>query len=255
MAAWRSIGPDLRVRSLGDPPALPPDLSRQVDGIWDQALRQSDGILYDGRIFSVERWGDGVLEGRFTPYRRFVAQRREPDLANLLNLRPLAVSGLITVDGNLVLGQRSAVVGSDRGLWELVPSGSVERGCLQADGGVDYVGQLLLEVEEELNVPRDRVVDPMPFGLWTNGQTRVTEVAIAAHFTCPEAELRACFNRRANREYDDLVVIAPGDIALFVRRNAGRVDLASLALLAGRGFLAAGEAGDRPATALAGGAP
>jgi hypothetical protein len=72
---------------------LPTDVAETVDALWAEELARRPHA-FDGPVFSVTRRDGMVIAGQWTTYRRFMARRRQPGLAEALGVRPLAVTGL-----------------------------------------------------------------------------------------------------------------------------------------------------------------
>src|SRR6185436_11596806 len=94
---------------------------------------------------------------RVSDYRSFLAQLREPSLYPALQVRTLAVSALVAVGTKVALGKRALHVTQDPGKWELVPSGGITPDALRVGGERAAHEQVLLELEEELGLPRSAV--------------------------------------------------------------------------------------------------
>ena len=81
--------------------ALAPDDPRQaaVDELWRSALDEPEGVLFNDSMLNFDevRTAPGRVDiwGRFTEYKYYMAQHRQPSLD--LGIQPLAVSGLVTV--------------------------------------------------------------------------------------------------------------------------------------------------------------
>lgn len=231
----RLLERELQVTVDDDGPPLDSGLEERIEALWDAAQADCGGTMFNGSILTVFEEREDTLKGRFVPYSHVVAQRRDPDLFEVLGLRPLAVSGILAVDEGYVFGLRGADVVIDRGLWELAPSGAVDAGCLSPDGTADIFGQLRREAEEELNVPGASLRGLNAFVLLHNTATHVTEIGIAGRIACNESALRRAFEGRTNREYDSLRIVPEGEADDFVHCTPGTgIDPTSRALVAAR---------------------
>ena len=87
------------VRATRDMEALPPDLDRHVETLWQSAARRvaagGAGRLFNGRVFSAEVIARTEILGHFTEYRRLVAQMEEHALFADLRIRSLSVCGVL----------------------------------------------------------------------------------------------------------------------------------------------------------------
>lgn len=237
MIARKPLAASVQVVAGSDPPPLPAALAARVAALWEAAQNDCGGIMFDGRILALSECTPARLAGRYVPYSWFVAQKRDPTLVPLLDINPLAVSGILTLGDSLVFGLRGRDVVADRGLWELAPSGSVDIQALRPDGSVDVAGLLLREAVEELNVDPAWLRDIRPVALLKNQHSRVSELCFAARLEGTAERLHRVFAGRGNREYDELRLVPIGDIAAFAAEPDRRIDPGSLALLAAAGHL------------------
>ncbi|MBF0477135.1 MAG: hypothetical protein HQK59_15195, partial [Deltaproteobacteria bacterium] len=149
-----------------------------------------------------------LVKAYFAPYRFFWAQRRGLVLDH--HLCPLSVSGVIILNVGaepaVVLGRRSNVVEQYSGVWEFIPSGSIDRRALKESGDVDYSGQLLLELEEEIGIKANRIKAVKPLGLIHDLVDDVVDVCLALELDSGWNELRSAMS--LSPEYDE-VLLAP----------------------------------------------
>lgn len=136
------------------------ELDRQVASIWASETVRRPGEVFDGLICSVAEATPASIEVFETRYRYFLAQRRDPELRSLLDIRPLAVSGVLICQDGLVLGRRSGTVEQDRGLWELVPAGVLDPSRRNPVGRPDPVAQLMDELHEEIGLSAHHILLP-----------------------------------------------------------------------------------------------
>lgn len=134
--------------------AMAPAQRARIEVLWHQA-QATNPHLYDGQLLctctlTVEG-GTATVEGRFVPFKHYVAQLADPNLS--LDVTPVGVSGVTIVrapDGTWVLlGRRSPACTDYPGYLELAPSGGLDERSAQIDGTIDYVGALLRELSEE----------------------------------------------------------------------------------------------------------
>lgn len=134
-------------------PHLPDRYEEVVNQIWDENLQKSGNTLFDGQIFSVSKITPDYIEGFGLPYRYFFAQKVMPDLSKTIKIQPLAVTGILQIENSWVAGRRSNItVTQDAGLWEFVPSGSVDMNQLFEIDNKTLTQQILEEAREELGV-------------------------------------------------------------------------------------------------------
>src|SRR6185295_13703559 len=137
---------------LGDDQAdLAPGVDVEVETLW-QAERQRRDV-FNGRILSAVEITPNRLLGRVVEYRRFVAQQANPALFDVLRVRPVGVSGVLHCADGLVFGRRAAGLTQGAGLWELVPSGSLDVPPGARQGAqIDYRAQILAELSQEIGI-------------------------------------------------------------------------------------------------------
>jgi hypothetical protein len=159
---------EIEVRIAGEPLAAPPELQRRVDELWELEHRERPGLT-DGSILSVERVDGNVVIARMCPYRLFVARERDRSLRDVLGIRAIGLSGILSLARPsrdvVVVGRRAPDVTEYPGAWELVPSGGIGPRAVGPGGAVDVLGVLLDELEEEVGVPRAAVGAVVPIGL------------------------------------------------------------------------------------------
>ena len=88
---------------LVPPQRLSGDVQGAVDALWAAAIGEQPG-LFDGPILTVVDLSPGRLLLAPASYRLVIATRRDPGLAQVLKLRPLAVSGILASAEGLVFG-------------------------------------------------------------------------------------------------------------------------------------------------------
>src|SRR5258708_7817762 len=110
MQGWlvHRIAPEVRARLVSQLPLLAPALETEIDALWAAAQTPRGGMLLKGGVFSVDAITPSLLSGHLTEFRRIVAQMEQPDLHDVLRVRPLAVCGVVCCRGGVVLGRRPA---------------------------------------------------------------------------------------------------------------------------------------------------
>lgn len=225
------------VRLIEEPPPPPPApaVIETVEGLWRHAAK--NGLcLTDGRMFNLVRRSGADLAGYLVPFSWYWAQRHEPTLYDALGITGLGVSGLVRSPDGLVFALRGAAVAADAGLWELAPSGGVDDVCRDSDGVLSPLFALLTELEEELNVPRDRASKARPFVLVDDRAAHVCDIGFDIDVDCSAAELATCFAARHTAEYEDMVIVPPADLDAFLEAHDGKVLPTSVALLRAAGL-------------------
>lgn len=149
---------------------------------------------------------DGIT-ARIVEYRHFIAQRAQPALFAALQIRPLAVSGVLECPQGLVIGRRAATLTQDAGLWELVPSGGLDPNTAVAGNKADCTAQILIELREETGLEADQVFGLSPFCLIEDDDSHVIDIGIAMATTLDAAQLAQIHRAGASSEYAELGVV------------------------------------------------
>jgi hypothetical protein len=146
---------------LPEPPvALDRSVENEVEEIWRSEKAKRGAKLFNGTLFSVEKASESTISGRFVEYRRFVAQVRQPELFSELQVRPLAVTGLLQNAEGIFFGHRNSGMAQQPDCWELIPAGGIDAGTLTGSGEVDPAEQILHELREEVGLDRQMVARP-----------------------------------------------------------------------------------------------
>lgn len=216
------ITPDVTARVTHVMPALSPDLDAKVEALWQAAIHRVEqggaGRLFNGQVFSADTITPHAITGHMTEFRRIVAQMDDPALGPVLNLRPLAVCGVVQCAGGIVIGRRPGAAVYQPGLWQLPPAGSVDHHALGADGSIDLVGQILTELTEELGLAPDQVSNPRPLCAVEHPGSRVTDLGISLTSALSAEAVRAAHRSRANTEYDPLLVVGLDALPAFIEQ-------------------------------------
>jgi hypothetical protein len=184
-----------------------PAVARQVDQIWS-----AEEGRHDGSVLSVSRISGDIVRVQQVDYRFVLAQIRTPDLASVLQISPLAVSGMTWIGPELVFGLRGQQLTQYPGHWELAPSGGVDAACIDPSGEVDYLRQLRTEFEEELGID-SMVIDGMKcIGLLHDAVSRLVEIGVEVHCTDSAASQLAA----STPEYSELERVNPVDLSTWL---------------------------------------
>lgn len=186
-----------------------------ITRIWNAEKAKRGDKLFNGQIFSVDKWAGGAAIGFLTEYKWFVAQRRQPALYEQLKVRPLAVSGFVICEGSVLLGRRSSDVEQIPGAWELAPSGIVDGNAIRADGHVDLESCFLCELHEEIGLTPEDLEGPLsPFLVIEDTESKAIDIVVRAHVRLDSARVREAFSKRKTREYVDLAIMPASNIHL-----------------------------------------
>jgi hypothetical protein len=205
-----------------------PEVDREVARIWNGAATNSDRSLHDGTILCVSELRDPV-EVAPVAYRYFFAQTVAPRLFSH-PLTALAVSGIVTCEGKLVLGRRSESVVQDAGMLELMPSGSVDADRVSPDGEVDVAAQFRQELYEELGIPAEQASEACVLGLIEDRDKHVVDVVIGARLICTFAALVHAHSRLQRPEYTSLLAVTPDELQQMIDSGRDRISAVSIAI-------------------------
>ena len=200
------------------------DIEAAVDAIWAaEKMKRGDG-LFNGTLFGVVEYDRRRVVGRWFEYKYYVAYREDAGLFGEVFLVPLGVSGVILGEDYLVFGRRSEKVMGYPGVWELAPSGAVDRSCVSENGKrVDYARLLLKELEEETGLTGEDIdeIEVIGFGRDVKGVSH--EVCAVMRTGLSFDEMKARMRDVVNDEYDRFEVVRVKDAADFILSNERRV--------------------------------
>lgn len=218
-------------------PADPPDpeLEARIDELWSAALAESGGRLFNGTILSFEELRNDpplpAIFGRFTEFKRFIAQRADPALG--LAVRPVGVSGLAIVEEGgrsfALLAERSPTVSHYPGFLELVPSGSVDDAFVASEGRIDFVRLILQELKEETCWSGDLRCPPRTLGAVFDPFGGTYDVCCRLDLAAERAELLSAM--RESDEYTDARFVPLDELSEWITLHAARCLPASIAII------------------------
>lgn len=180
---------------------------RRVEDIWRLEQERRGGALFNGRVFSVDRWQDGRIEGNFVDYMWLLAQWRDPRLFLELEVTSLSVSGLLTGPSGIAFGRRGRQTSQNPGCWELIPSGGIDEGCIDAAGVPQADRQILSELDEELGLTPQEVEAPRAFLLIEDGEAHVVDIGYELTTALDGKAIEQRFAALAEPEYEALEIV------------------------------------------------
>lgn len=149
------ITKDFRIFVVDDSPwSVSDKLEQQVNHIWKSEGEKRD--LKEQNTLTIVAMEKNLLFARFIPYKYVLAMHTDPSIKKELNLTTVGVTGLTECDGHLLIGKRSDQVTQYKNCYETAPSGGIEEYHFK-EGKVDYLSQVLDELEEETEIPREEV--------------------------------------------------------------------------------------------------
>jgi hypothetical protein len=229
------LSPDAVVIVLEQQCETPASLEAEVDRLWGiEQLRRSEPLSNGGILSAVSVSPDRIL-GKIARYKHYIAQRARPELYDVLQIRPVAVSGVLECMDGLVFGRRAQDVTQQPGFWELVPSGGIDVSDVTSTQEIDYRAQVLKELREEIGVGEGGVSKLTPFCLVEDRASHVIDIGIAMLCPLPLAALQRT-HREASGEYQEICAIPVDGIDSFIGSAAPGLVPASIVLA--RQFLA-----------------
>ena len=215
-------------------PTLSSDLANEVEVLWQAEQKHRGKAIFNGRIMSALMVDSLGIHGCVTEYRYLIAQRARPELFPVLQVRPVAVSGLFKCADGIVFGRRSGMTTQDAGLWELVPSGGIdtrEDKVKQLQEKVDYLAQILTELHEETGIGSDAVLNVRPFCLVDDTDSHVLDIGIAMISSLSANEVLRMHGEATAKEYDELRVIPLSEVEAFIQGEASQLVGVSMMLI------------------------
>lgn len=215
MPGWtvHPTDPDVRIRVVRPMPALPSALEREIDRLWQVAQARTGGGLFNGRVFSADVITPRLICGHWTEFRRIVAQMNWHELFAVLGIRSLAVGGVIHGPDGVVFGRRPGRAVYQAGEWQLPPAGSVDQTAARPEGVVDFVGQVLTELREEVGLPAEAIRRIRPLCIVEHAEdgvgSHVLDFGIGLETGLSAAEIRAAHARDGNAEYAPPLTVVP----------------------------------------------
>jgi HAD superfamily hydrolase (TIGR01509 family) len=211
----------------------PWSLSEKIDQLWNQELKKRPH-LHNDSLFAYLEHDETRALGKFVEYKSYLAQRLAPELKKELKITPLAVSGLLIINNMIIFGQRSKTVTAYPGFLELVPSGGISQKFLKQDGTIDFPGQLLAELEEELGFTTDQA-SLSTFGVVYDENDDCYDIGVEIKLEMNLQELMSSFEK--NQEYENLIPISLSQLKNFMLEQKEKLVPTSTALLKARGLI------------------
>lgn len=184
------------------------ELMSIVDSIWNAEFKKRKGKLFNGKIFSIDRIEKNEIQGHISEYKFFLAQQNNPELFSELNMRPLAVSGILECSDGFVFGKRSPHLTQESNQWELVPSGGID--CHHCTDGqaIDYMAQLFIELKEETGLDQKGIYEYKFVSLIEDASVHVVNIGVHLKSHVDSARLLDIFVQGGNAEYTDIKIVS-----------------------------------------------
>jgi hypothetical protein len=191
-------------------------IKTQVDSIWKNEQIMRGKHLFNGKIFSIMQIEPNKLTGYFVEYKWFIAQQRAPELFDELQVRPLAVSGLLECENSLIFGLRASSMTQAANQWELVPSGGIDSSLLDPDHTIQYRIQILTELHEEVGIASSYVTDLTPYVIIEDLENHVVDIGIRIKTSLTFAQVKNAFDSLNNKEYQQILAIPKPELDMFI---------------------------------------
>lgn len=198
----------------------------RIEEIWKMELVRTKGKLFNGELLSADNFDGKQLSGHFVEYKHYIAQLRDPSLANELRVKPICVCGYTVAGDYILVGKRADHVTDFQNFFELVPAGGVDPSSISKDC-IDIIKQLKMELKEETGFDSSMVRSIVPTYLIVCSKTRSYEI-------CSKIELDpAAIDLVAERdeEYTELLWIPKSSMPEFVEKHRSRIIPLSLHIL------------------------
>lgn len=205
-----------------------------IEEIWQRTLIEKGGKLFNGTLpnfVSVNQERERVeILGHFIEYKQFLAQRKRPDLK--LGIKPIGVSGIIVLkdrgDDYVVFAKRSNNITEYPGFLELVPSGSIDKECVDANGVVNYQCKLLSEFIEETGLSKEYVKEISGFAFVLDMVHNVYDICCEILL---EMKKELITQKFSSKEYSAPVFVALNNLDSFIEANVKSIVPTSMALI------------------------
>ena len=181
-----------------------PEYRSIVNQIWREALLNSNQNLFDGPIYTVRSITSDKLQVEKSSYKYFYAQLNGIS-SNADRIRPLAVTGVLSVENGYVLGLRnSRETTQSGGKWELVPSGSVEHTDSEELLFEEVADQIKIEAQEEIGISGSDLNVTFTNIALENNVSGVVDLIFVLDTTKSMKWLSTQFSNSLNSEYTQL---------------------------------------------------
>ncbi|MFZ5425354.1 MAG: hypothetical protein ACOZEN_00125 [Thermodesulfobacteriota bacterium] len=205
----------LRLLDTAIMPQPSPEALERADSIWE-TLKASRPGLFDGTLFSLDRFESGAAVGFVARYKWYAAQLEDPSLFPELRVRSLALTGVVTANGHAIFGRRRPGLAIEGGLWEFAPSGTIDGVLREPDGSVSWRGVFQEEMREELGLDIPAGL-PAPFALVEDTVTNIWEMGVAAELHLDHRDVLAAWAACPAPEHSELAAVPLADVPRFLQ--------------------------------------
>lgn len=197
-----------------------------IEEIWKEEIVRTQGKLFNGKLLSADDFDGSHLKGHFVEYKSYLAQVRDPSLADELAIQPICVCGYTTSNHEILVGKRSDHVTDYQNYYELVPAGGVDPSAI-IEEQIDIIKQIKLELSEEAGIASSLIRQIKPSFLIIDSKTHNFEI-------CAKIELDPITKKslvERDDEYTELLWIPENKMHEFVERHRKKIIPLSLQIL------------------------
>ena len=191
-----------------------------IDEVWDKEQERRGKKLFNGKILSAIEHSNKEIKTVIVDYKHYLAKKTNPELFQLLNIIPVAVSGLLECKDGFVFGKRSDNVTQDAGNWELVPSGGIDCANVKLGFPVDFKNQLLVELKEEVGIDKNSIKSINTFCYILDESSLVLDIGISLYCDLDANSIESSYSKLPVKEYDQLSFIKRDDLSSFFMENS-----------------------------------
>ncbi len=181
------------------------DINKKIEYIWNLKKRENPN-LFNGRVFTVTNLSDIKITGFWTEYKFIVAQMKNHQFYQELNLQPLAITGLIRCPEGFILGKRNNHAIYMSNYWQTCPAGSIE--SRNQDNNINLIDQLFAELQEELGLDKTYFQQPILINATTHPETHIIDLGFSLKTNLSFENIRHHWIDKGNTEYDELICIS-----------------------------------------------
>jgi hypothetical protein len=203
---------------------IPPEINKKINSIWDIESKKRDGFIFNKKILSAVTITDRCIYAKITEYRNFIAQKICPELFETLQVKPIAVSGILKCPDGLLFGLRASSLTQDPGLWELLPSGGIDpESSIDTFPDVDHIAQLLIELQEEVGLTANNISHISPLYFVNDSKSHVIDIVSLLECPLTFKEINKIYSSHKQQEVDDIKLVAADDLAYFIESQGDQI--------------------------------
>lgn len=203
----------VEIRHAGVAPPFDDAVEARVAEIWEAERHRRGDRLYDGVLLDLVDRDGGQWECRSVRYRHLVAASVDKEMASLLNIRALGVTGCIACEGGYVIGRRADHVLQEPGRLEFAPAGGLDDEDIGGEG-VDPLGALTREWTEEIGGELAPLAEPARMAaVIEDEEAGVVDLIYTARLDQTAEEIAAIHRANGSGEYAELLFAEVAQLA------------------------------------------